>query len=84
MEEEPADYCISGGYLRVAVGDRIGAEGRYTIKRKLGYVSLELHVGGRHHSWLGCVVASLSCWLLSRILINRNQSTCMLTFRFII
>ena len=37
MEEEPAnDYCINGGYLRVNVGDKLGPEGRYIVKRKLG------------------------------------------------
>jgi hypothetical protein len=43
MEEEaPTDYG-KGGYLRVAIGDRLGHEGRYVIKRKLGYVHLPLH-----------------------------------------
>jgi hypothetical protein len=40
MEEEaPTDYG-KGGYLRVAIGDRLGRDDRYVIKRKLGYVML--------------------------------------------
>jgi hypothetical protein len=56
MEEEPAnDYCINGGYLRVNVGDTLGPEGRYVVKRKLGYVSPLLtgmvNMDGSSHSW---------------------------------
>ena len=39
MEEENVqDYIVKGGYLRVAIGDRLGPGGRYVVKRKLGYV----------------------------------------------
>ncbi|CAG7849073.1 SubName: Full=Probable dis1-suppressing protein kinase dsk1 {ECO:0000313/EMBL:CCA67077.1} [Serendipita indica DSM 11827] len=38
MEEEcPNDYIVKGGYLRVALGDKLGPQGRYLVKRKLGW-----------------------------------------------
>lgn len=65
MEEEPADYCVSGGYLRVAVGDKLGPNGRYTVKRKLGYVwfsFVRCARAGRGRSALLAYLVILLCW----------------------
>jgi hypothetical protein len=40
-EEAPTDYG-KGGYLRVALGDRLGPQSRYEIQRKLGCVTFGL------------------------------------------